>query len=75
MPGPVVYEFRVEGNIDPHWSDWFAGLSVTHQPGGVTVLRGPLSDQAAMHGVLMKIRDLRLVLISVSRLEAEAPGD
>ena len=71
MPGPVVYEIRVEGQIDTRWSDWFAGLAISPQAGGNTLLRGPLADQAALHGVLMKIRDLRLVLISVTRLEPE----
>lgn len=71
MPEPAVYEIRVEGQIGQRWSDWFAGLSVSPQSSGETLLRGPLADQAALHGVLMKIRDLRLVLVSVNRIKVE----
>ena len=68
MPQPACYEIRVEGHLRDSWSEWFAGLSMLPEPGGSTVLSGALPDQAALHGVLMKIRDLGLVLVSVRRL-------
>ncbi|MFQ5578437.1 MAG: hypothetical protein ACE5G8_15755, partial [Anaerolineae bacterium] len=67
------YSITVEGRLDAHWSHWFDGLSVAHTPTGNTVLSGPVADQAALHGLLAKIRDLGLVLISVRRDEAGAP--
>ena len=68
-----VYEIRVQGHISPEWSDWFAGMEITHQPDGESVLRGALSDQAALHGVLTKIRDMGVALIQVGQ-KAEASG-
>jgi hypothetical protein len=62
-----VYEIRVKGHLDPHWSAWFEGLSISHDADGNTVLRGALVDEAALHGVLMKVRDLALPLLAVSR--------
>ncbi len=64
---PACYEFRVEGVLDGQWADWFAGLQVTGD-GTKTVISGLLTDQPALHGVLAKIRDLGLSLISVRRL-------
>lgn len=66
MP-PEWYEIRVEGELPPDWSDWFEGLDVQSCPPGESVLSGPLADQAALHGVLAKIRNLNLRLISVTR--------
>jgi hypothetical protein len=63
------YEIRVEGLLDQRWSGWFDGLQITSQPGGVTVIAGPVADQAALHGLLARIRDLNLPLISVRRIE------
>jgi hypothetical protein len=60
------YEIRVEGHLSADWSDWFAGLTIRQESNGETVLSGP-QDQAALHGVLAKIRDLGLVLIAVNR--------
>ncbi len=71
MPTPVVYRIRVKGHLDRSWSLWFEGLTLTHEPGGETVMAGPVRDQAALFGLLMKIRDLGLVLISVNRAESE----
>ncbi len=68
MQQPDYYQIRIEGKIGSNWSDWFSGLSVTSGPNNETLLIGPLRDQAELHGVLMKIRDLHLVLISVNRL-------
>ncbi len=66
MP-PEWYEIRVEGELPSGWSNWFEGLDVRCGPSGESVLSGPLADQAALHGVLAKIRDLNLKLISVNR--------
>ena len=68
LPEPDCYEIRVEGHLSDGWSDWFAGRSVCPEPAGITLLTGTLPDQAALHGVLMKIRDLGLVLVSVRRI-------
>ncbi len=61
-----VYEIKVRGILDPEWSEWFDGLTITHADDGVTTLRGPLPDQTALHTVLNRIRDLNLPLISVN---------
>ncbi len=66
---PELYEVRVAGHLSANWAARFEGLSIQHEPEGETVLSGML-DQAAIHGVLMKIRDLGLNLISVNRVEA-----
>jgi hypothetical protein len=60
------YEICVSGNLDESWSSWFEGLSVRRTPDDITILQGMLEDQAALHGVLAKIRDLGLTLISVN---------
>jgi hypothetical protein len=65
----AVYEIRIEGHLGQTWSSWFEGMDVRHEQGGETVLSGSLPDQAALHGVLMKIRDLGLPLVAVNRLE------
>jgi hypothetical protein len=62
-----VYEIRVQGHLDQHWSEWFAGLTISYEDDGSTLLRGPLADEAALHGVLIKVRDLALPLLAVSR--------
>ena len=68
MDTPFVYEIRVEGHLSDHWSTWFDGLTIQIEPNGDTKLIGLLSDQAALYGVLAKIPNLNLVLISVVRL-------
>jgi hypothetical protein len=65
-----IYEIRVEGHLGSSWSDWFTGMSIHHEECGETVLCGPIVDQAALHGVLTRIRDLGLPLIAVKRLES-----
>ncbi len=65
-PGTQV-EIRVKGRLAPDWSAWFDGLAISHLPGGETLLAGPLPDQAALYGALIRIRDLGLELLSVSR--------
>ena len=64
----TLYEITVQGYVDDVWSDWLAGLTMTYTEQGETILRGDLVDQAALYGVLIKVRDLGLTLISVERL-------
>jgi hypothetical protein len=71
MP-PEWYEFRVEGALPGDWSNWFDGLAIQAGPAGESVLSGPMADQAALHGVLAKIRDLNLTLISVRWIPPQA---
>ena len=60
------YEIKIKGHMDQHWSDWFAGLKLTYPNEEMTMLSGPLPDQAALHGLLERVRDLNLILVSVS---------
>ncbi len=71
-PGPVFYEIKIQGQLDSQWSIWFEGMNVTHIENGesdlaCTLIAGPVVDQPALHGLLTKIRDLNLTLISVHR--------
>ena len=68
---PARYAIRLNGHLDQRWADWFDGLSFTHDSDGTTLLAGPLADQAALHGVLNKIRDLGLPIISIQTLSPE----
>ncbi len=69
----VTYEIRIEGYLNKRWSAWFGGMSLTHEdaPRGDTILTVTVPDQAALHGVLIKVRDLGLTLISVVRIQPE----
>ena len=64
----AVYHIEVKGNLDQKWSDWFDGLTITPQANDATILTGPVADQAALHGLLAKVRDLGLPLLLVKRL-------
>ena len=64
-------EIRVKGQIDEHWSDWFDDLTITHTDQDETILSGTVVDQAALYGLLAKLRDLGLPLLSVTRTEAQ----
>ncbi|MDQ3485702.1 MAG: hypothetical protein M3445_09895 [Actinomycetota bacterium] len=66
-----IYRIRVSGHLDDRWSDWLEGLDLQRQEDGTTVLHGPVVDQAALHGVLARIRDLALPLLAVDRVEPE----
>lgn len=66
MDEPDRYEIRVEGHLDTRWADWFSGLTITLEDSGETVLTGMVADQAALHGLLRKVRDLGMTLISVN---------
>ena len=68
---PAVYLVSVKGNLDETWSDWFDGFTITKATGNETTLTGPVRDQAALHGLLGKIRDLGLPLLLVKRVETQ----
>jgi hypothetical protein len=69
---PTVYQIRIKGHLGQHWASWFGGLTITLQDNGDTLLTGSVVDQAALHGVLKKVRDLGMPLVSVSPV---ATGD
>ena len=77
-PGqPLVYQIRIKGHLGREWTDWFEGLTIQLTDNGETLLTGPVVDQAALHGLLRKVRDLGVPLLSVNRMkpgEAEASG-
>ncbi len=66
---PVAYQIRIKGHLGSQWTDWFEGMTITLEDDGDTLLTGPVIDQAALHGLLKKVRDLGLPLISVNPLE------
>jgi hypothetical protein len=68
---PGRYEIRVKGHLDARWASWFDGLALTHERDGTTVLRGPVADQAALHGLLSRVRDLGLPLVSVAEIDPQ----
>jgi hypothetical protein len=71
--GPGRYEIRLEGHLDDRWAAWFDGLSLTHESDGTTVIHGSVVDQAALHGLLQKVRDLGLPLVSVRQADSDLP--
>jgi hypothetical protein len=73
---PLVYQIRIKGHLGRQWTNWFGGLTITLEDNGETLLTGPVVDQAALHGLLRKVRDLGVPLLSVIRVQpgqAEAP--
>ncbi len=75
---PVVYQIRIKGHLGRKWKDWFEGMTITLEDNGDTLITGPVVDQAALHGLVKKVRDLGLPLISVNRVDsgqAESPDE
>jgi hypothetical protein len=72
---PVIYEIRVKGVLDEQWSDWLGGLTIVPQASGETLLTGRVRDQAALHGLMVKIRDMGLPLLSVKRMDAASSAE
>jgi len=72
---PTIYQIRLAGHLGCQWADWFGGLTITLEDNGETVITGPLVDQAALHGLLKKVRDVGLPLLSVNRVELRPAGD
>jgi hypothetical protein len=68
-PGqPMIYQIRIKGHLDQQWTDWFGDLTITLEDNGDTLLTGPVVDEAALHGLLKKVRDLGMPLLSVNRV-------
>ena len=70
---PGLYEIRIKGHLERRWAEWFDGLTLTSVSDGTTVIHGPVVDQAALHGLLRKVRDIGLPLISVTHVEPDQP--
>ena len=71
---PTIYRIRIKGQLDSQWTEWFEGLTITLEDNGDTLLTGPVIDQAALHGLLKKVRDLGMPLVSVNCIEP-GPAD
>ena len=71
--GADWYEIHLRGRLDQRWASWFDGMTVSADADGTTLIRGPVADQAALHGLLARLRDLGLPLLSVTQLSDEAP--
>ena len=71
---PQRYEIRIKGHLDDRWADWFEGLAITLEENGNTLLSGPVTDQAALHGLLKKVRDLGMPLLSVNPVDPGTPA-
>ncbi len=70
-PGqPIVYQIRIKGHLGRQWTNWFEGLTITALDNGETLLTGSVVDQAALHGLLKKVRDLAMPLLSVNRVQS-----
>ncbi len=68
---PMIYQIRLQGHLGRQWTDWFGGLTITLEENGDTLLTGPVVDQAALHGLLRKVRDLGMPLLWVIRIEPD----
>jgi hypothetical protein len=71
---PGRYQIRLEGHLDSRWAAWFDGLTLTTQSDGTTIISGPVADQAALHGLLQKVRDVGLPLVSVTSVDPQEPS-
>ena len=71
---PGRYEIRLKGHLDARWAAWFDGLTLTNDSDGTTIIHGPVADQAALHGLLQKVRDLGLPLVSVTQVNPTTPS-
>jgi hypothetical protein len=71
---PDRYEIRLRGHLDSRWAAWFDGLNLTNESDGTTIIHGPVADQAALHGLLQKVRDLGLPLVSVTQVQPGQPN-
>ena len=67
------YEIRLKGHLDTRWAAWFDGLNLTNESDGTTLIQGPIADQAALHGLLQKVRDIGLPLVSVTQAAPDHP--
>ncbi len=72
---PTIYKIKIKGRLENHWTDWFEGLVFTYEKDSTTTIQGPLPDQAALHSILLKIRDLNLTLISVTEVGPNADDE
>ena len=72
-PGAGRYEIRIKGHLHSRWADWFDGLRLTNESDGTTIISGPVVDQAALHGLLQKVRDVGLPLVSVAQVDPDPP--
>lgn len=72
---PIIYQIRLKGHLDRQWAAWFEDLSITLDDNGETLLTGSVADQAALHGVLRRVRDLGLPLVSIVRVQPRQAGD
>jgi hypothetical protein len=68
---PLIYEIRIKGHLDQQWTEWFEGLTITLEDNGDTLLTGHVVDQAALHGLLRKVRDLGMPLLSVDSVKPD----
>jgi len=71
---PGRYEIRVKGHLNSRWAAWFDGLSLSTESDGTTIIHAPVADQAALHGLLQKVRDVGLPLVSVTQLDSDHPA-